>query len=176
MVNIAMIQETLEIEVKCINGVEKLKKLSIKQEFLALCQSECSDLIREHWEEIAVNKDKIKLNPDWDFYHALEEQDKLRIFTARDEGNLVGYFVTILSYNPHYKDHLFAVNDVLFLSKEYRKGFAGVRLVKFAEKCLKEDGVSVLSINTKVHQPFDQMMDYLNYNLQERVYTKFLGG
>lgn len=149
--------------------------ITYQQEFLENCEKDFRDLIELHWEEIALNKDKIKLNPDWDAYWGLEQGGHLKIFTARDDGKLVGYFVVIVSRHIHYKDHLFADNDIIYLHKDYRKGFTGIRLIKFVEKCLKEDGISVLKINTKVHQPFDKLMLFLKFGLVERVYTKYLG-
>lgn len=146
-----------------------------QQEFLETTHDEAKPLLNSHWGEIALNKDKIKLNPDWDAYESLEVQGKLKIFTARDDGRLVGYFVVIVGVNLHYKDHLFASNDILYLSPEYRKGFTGIKLIKFAEKYLKADGVSVLTINTKVHKPFDKLMDFLKFRKIERVYSKYLG-
>jgi GNAT superfamily N-acetyltransferase len=101
---------------------------------------------------------------------------KLRIFTARNKGTLVGYFVVIVNSNLHYKDHLFAANDIIYLHKDYRKGFTGIKLIKFAEGCLREDGVSVFAINTKVHQPFDVVLERLDFNMVEHVYSKYLGG
>ena len=146
-----------------------------QQEFLSQVQSDIEPLIKLHWEEIALNKDNIKLNPDWNAYHDLEVAGKLKIFTARVDSSLVGYFVVLLGNNIHYKDHVFASNDVIYLHKDYRKGFAGIRLIKFAEKCLKEDGVSVLVINTKSHKPFDKVLERLKFKPIERVYSKFIG-
>lgn len=146
-----------------------------QQEFLPTVKSDIQYLLKEHWEEIALNKIKIRLNPDWDAYESLEQQGKLKIFTARDGETLVGYFVVLMGVNLHYKDHIFAANDVIYLSAKHRKGLTGVKLIKFAETCLKQDGVSVLSINTKVHRPFDKIMDYLGFNLIERVYSKYIG-
>jgi GNAT superfamily N-acetyltransferase len=149
--------------------------IKYQQEFLDTCEKDCQELIRLHWEEIAVNKDKIKLNPDWDTYRTLENSDKLKIFTARVKEELVGYFVVITGSNLHYKDHVFAVNDILYLKKEYRKGRTGIKLIKFAEKYLRDDGVSVLNINTKVHKPFDVLMEHMGFGLVERVYSKYIG-
>lgn len=149
--------------------------ITYQQEFLATCRDDCQELIRLHWEEIALNQEKIKLNPDWDSYETLEMNDSLKIFTARDGSKLVGYFVVLVGRSLHYKDHIFAENDILYLHQDYRKGYTGIKLIKFAEKCLKEDGVSILKVNTKVHQPFDSLMSFLKFNLIERVYTKYLG-
>ena len=150
--------------------------IKYQQEFLSQVQSDIEPLINLHWKEIALNQDKIKLNPDWEAYANLESEGKLKIFTAREGDKLVGYFVTILGRNIHYKDHVFASNDVIYLHKNYRKGFAGIRLIKFAKKCLAEDGISVLTINTKVHQPFDKVLERLGFNLIERVYSSYLQG
>jgi len=150
--------------------------MKYQQEFLDQVENDILVLIDLHYKEIALNQSKVKLNPDWDVYRSLEEQGKLKIFTARDEETLVGYFVVVVGVNMHYKDHTFACNDIIFMHKDYRKGFAGIKLIKFAKKCLTEDGVSVLTINTKVHQPFDKLLERLGFNLIERVYSSYLQG
>ena len=142
---------------------------------MASCADDAKELLELHWKEIAINQDKIKLNPNWDAYFDLERSNKLRIFTARENERLVGYFVVIIGANLHYKDHVFAVNDILYLHASWRKGLTGVKLIKFAEKCLRLEGASVMSINTKTHRPFDSLMSYLKYDLVERVYQKYIG-
>lgn len=150
--------------------------IKYQQEFLSQVEDDSKYLLELHWNEVALNKEHIKLNPDWESYYELEQVGNLRIFTARNKGTLVGYFVVIVNSNLHYKDHLFAANDIIYLHKDYRKGFTGIKLIKFAEECLREDGVSVLAINTKVHQPFDVVLERLDFNMVERVYSKYLGG
>tara|TARA_B110000259_G_C13926472_1_gene367060 strand:- start:559 stop:1017 length:459 start_codon:yes stop_codon:yes gene_type:complete len=150
--------------------------MNYQQEFLGQVENDILVLIDLHYKEIALNQSKVKLNPDWDVYRALENEGKLKIFTARDNDTLVGYFVVVVGVNMHYKDHTFACNDIIYLHKDYRKGFAGIKLIKFAKKCLTEDGVSVLTINTKVHQPFDRVLERLGFNLIERVYSSYLQG
>lgn len=148
--------------------------ITYQQESLATCQLDAEPLLQSHWEEIALNKDIIKMNPDWEAYADLEESGALKIFTARSEGMLVGYFVVLVKNHIHYKDHLFAYNDVLFLSQEYRKSFVGSRLIEFAQGCLKEDGVEVLVVNTKLHKPFDRLLNHLGYTHIENIYSKVL--
>jgi len=146
-----------------------------QQEFLDSVVDDIRPLLESHWEEVALNKEKIKINPDWDTYYALQEQGKLDIFTARDEGVLVGYFVVFVSQHIHYKDHLFANNDLIYLAPSHRKGFTGVNLVKFAEACLKEDGVSVLTVNTTNRKPFDNILRYLGFSPSEVLHSKYIG-
>ena len=145
-------------------------------ETLEEAKADAKELLELHWENVALNKDKIKLNPDWEIYSVLYDSGSLKIFTAREGALLVGYFVLVVAPNPHYKDHLFANNDILFLHPNYRKGLVGAKLIKFAEGHLRRMGVSVMVINTKVHKPFDKLLKWLRFNHIENVYSKYLRG
>ena len=133
---------------------------------------EIKPLIAEHWEEIARNKDAIKLNPDFSAYKALQELGVLHIATARDDGELIGYSISIITPNLHYQDHLFAVNDILFIKKSYRKGRVGLKLFKYMEECYRKRNVSVVHIHSKCAHDFAGLMEYLNYSHIEKVYEK----
>lgn len=148
--------------------------MKYQQEFLASVYLEIQDLLKSHWQEIALNKDFIHLNPDWDQYEEAEKAGQLQIFTAREGKRLVGYFVTTTAKSLHYKDHVFATNDVIYLHPDYRKGLAGWHLLKTAEKYLRQDGVSLLFVNTKIHKPFDVLLTRLGYNHIENVFSKRL--
>lgn len=143
-------------------------------ENLAKVRREIEPLLEEHWKEIALNKDKIKLNPDWRAYADLDSIHALRIYTARKDGKLMGYFVVIVSKSLHYRDHLFANNDIIFLTKPARKGLTGVKLIKFALDSLEAEGVTKVHINTKAHQPFDAILERLGFEEIERVYSLML--
>jgi len=151
-------------------------QIEYKQEFLSTIEADIKNLLVDHWEEIALNKENIKLNPNWEAYYEIESKGKLSFFSVRDNGVLVGYFVAFVDNNIHYQDHVFATNDVIFIDKKYRKSSVGANLIRFAEECLRDDGVSVLVINTKIHQPFDELLDHLGFNNIERVYSKYLKG
>jgi GNAT superfamily N-acetyltransferase len=155
--------------------MQSTNAIKFQRESLSSVRSEIIPLLEKHWEEIAVNRDKIKLNPDWEVYEALEVAGNLGIYTARLDGKLVGYFVVIAERHIHYKDHIFAANDIVYLDPDYRKGMVGARLMKFAEEDLRNIGVSVLTINTKVHKPFDHLLERMGFTLKERVYSKYLG-
>lgn len=148
--------------------------ITYQQESLVTVKADIIPLLEKHWEEVALNKEKIKLNPDWDAYANLEDAGVLKIFTSRDDRKLVGYFVVFVKSHIHYKDHLFCYNDVIFVDEEYRKGFTSPRLIKFAEKCLKADGVEVMIVNTKRHKPFDSLLVWLGYKHIENLYSKVL--
>lgn len=148
--------------------------MDFKQEFLATCFEEAGELFELHYREIALNQDAIKLNPDIEQYEEAERIGALKIFTARDEGKIVGYFAVLVTRSLHYADHIYANNDVIFLHPEYRKGFTASKLIKFALDCLAQDGISMVFINTKLHRPFDILLRRLGFDHVENVYAKRL--
>jgi GNAT superfamily N-acetyltransferase len=150
--------------------------ISIAHECLANVKEDIKPLLEKHWEMVALNQGIIKLNPNWKEYARLDAAGILRIFTARSDGNLVGYCVLIVNQSVHYQDHKFASNDVVFVLPEYRSGATGYKLIKYAEDHCKADGVSLMMINTKVHLPFDQLMIGMGFDLIERIYSKCFVG
>ena len=146
--------------------------ITIQHECLTNVKEEIKPLLEIHWEMVALNQGKIKLNPDWKEYAKLDAAGILKIFTARSDGQLVGYCVLIISNSIHYKDHIFAINDVTFVLPEYRTGATGYKLLKYAEDYCDENGVSLMMVNTKVHVPFDNLLIGMGFNLIERIYSK----
>lgn len=139
-------------------------------------KSDILPLLKEHWEEAEANKELIKMNPCWDTYLKLQDEGMLGIFTARKDGDLVGYFVVIANKNPHCKDHIFGVNDVIYLKPEYRGTYLGSDMIMYAEKYMAKYGASVFVINTKTHIPFDSVLKRLGFTHIENVYSKAIGG
>ena len=70
--------------------------LTYQEEYFIDVMGECGDLIVSHWKDIALDQDDIKLNPDWDKYRDLADAGVLKITTAREKGNLVGYSVPLI--------------------------------------------------------------------------------
>ncbi len=144
------------------------------EETLNQAKADAIPLLIRHYEEIALNKDIIKFNPNWDMYEKYESIGALKIYTAREDGIMIGYFVVSVAPNLHYQDHIFAQNDIIYIAPEHRKGFTGWKLIKFAEEKLKEYGASILMINVKRHKPFDKLLDRLGFENIENVFSKRL--
>ena len=134
-------------------------------------KNEIKPLLDEHWKEIALHKDSNRLNPDWKGYGRLSDVGGLRIYTAREEGKLVGYFVVLVSRSLHYMDHLFANNDIIFIKKGHRKGTAGIKLIKYAVESLKDEGNTLININSKDHQSFGPVLERMGFEQIESVYS-----
>ena len=146
--------------------------MKIAHECLASVKEDIKPLIEKHWELVALNQGKIKLNPNWGEYARLDAAGVLRVFTAREGGELVGYCVLVVSRSMHYKDHVFANNDVTFVLPDNRAGATGYKLLKYAEDHCAENDISLMNVNTKVHIPFDSLLLGMGFTLIERIYSK----
>mgnify|MGYP003152584943 CR=1 FL=1 len=148
--------------------------MEFAHECLASVQEDIKPLLIKHWELVALNQGKIKLNPNWEEYARLDAAGTLRVFTARESNELVGYCVMIVGRSIHYKDHIFANNDVTFVLPDHRAGATGYSLLKYAENYCQANDISVMNINTKVHIPFDSLLLGMGFTLIERLYSKYL--
>ncbi|MDX2059922.1 MAG: hypothetical protein SFV24_19085 [Gemmatimonadales bacterium] len=141
---------------------------------MGLMVREAESLLRAHYEEIAWRKDKIKLNPDWNHYAALELAGRLVGFSLRKGGHLVGYSVFFLGPHPHYKDTTIALNDVIFVIPEMRGGAGGL-LITTAEAELKALGVHVVSYHIKKCLDWGPLAERFGYEAVETNHWKYVG-
>jgi GNAT superfamily N-acetyltransferase len=128
----------------------------------------------QHWEEIALNKDRIKLSIDWPKYEEAANNGVLFIATLRNDSILIGYFIAFLAYHMHYKDDLFAFTDIYYVAPEFRKGRTGIKLFQFVEQELKKLGVVKMTTATKLHADVGNIFKYLGWKEVERTFTKCL--
>lgn len=129
----------------------------------------------EHWDELAAEKDKIPLDPDLERYASMAARGALHVVTARKMGELVGYYVWIVSAHLHYRSTLVGIADMYWLRPDCRKGFAGVRFIKESEKHIKMLGVKKLFSSTKCWLDVSSIFERLGWKQTERVYCKYIG-
>lgn len=137
-------------------------------------KAEMLPLLHRHWEEIALNHAEVPLDIDHERYDALDESDALHIVTVRQDSDLIGYHVAIVSSHLHYKSTLHGITDVFFLAPEHRKGLTGVRLFKRVEEEMRALGVKKLFTATKVHLDMSPIFERLGFNRVEYLYAKIL--
>jgi GNAT superfamily N-acetyltransferase len=149
--------------------------MKYRTETLAEVIEEITPLLLDHWQEIALNKNTIKLDPHWEVYENLAKMGHLNITTARtDKGELVGYVVYLLQPLLHYKSELSAVGDVFWLRPDHRKGSLGMRLLKVAEEKMRALGCTYIVNKTKLHKDVGRLFERMGYTAIERVYAKEL--
>jgi hypothetical protein len=128
-----------------------------------------------HWEEVATNKDKIKLNLDLRQYGILDSLHQLHIVTVRQDGFLVGYHWSIVRPHLHYTDSLTAYTDVYFVRKDVRNFQVAVGLFKFVEASLKARGVQKMFTGTKKSLDVGGLFKMLGWTHSEDTYIKMIG-
>ena len=128
-----------------------------------------------HYEELALNQDKVPLDPQ---YHVYLERDKLGqviLATLREEGALVGYFVGFIAPGLHYQTCLTCTMDIFYVHPDKRGGRCGVKLFKFVENELKRRGVQRWFVGSKCHKDASWLFEFLGFNQVEIYYSKWLG-
>ena len=134
-------------------------------------------LFSKHWEDVALDRDKIDLSVDNAKYEQLDDLGLLHIVTARKDGRLVGYFLGFLMIHPHYKEAgLMAVTDIYYLLPEARSGGTGAKLFIEVEKSLKERGVVKAYLSCKIHQDHTKLFTRLGWKPTDITFSKIIGG
>lgn len=132
------------------------------------------DIWKKHFDEIAVNKDHRKLDPNLEEYRNLEKRKRLIVYTVRDEGKLVGYALAVLARPLHY-NYLASMFDMYYVLPEYRKGTVGIDLLKGIEQELKKAGVKEMYGGTKTHKDLSILFEHLGWSSAEIRYIKWIG-
>jgi GNAT superfamily N-acetyltransferase len=150
-----------------VNAVLKPRVEISEEQYTEALYEEALPLARLQWEEIANYRELIPLSPRKDVYLASAKAGHLLFLTARFDGVLIGYAIFFIVYTAHYGKSLFAVNDIIYVLPEYRKGSVGVRLVKESERETKKRGAMLIRFHCKLTNDFASLLDRLGYNTDE---------
>lgn len=136
---------------------------------------EIEPLTPAHWEEMALDRDLVKIDMDVERYAKLDEMNMIHVTTVRDDGNLAGYVICFIVTHMHYRSAgEMALADMYWLKPEYRRGFAGIRLFQTMERSLKERGIVRAHMSCKVHQDHTKLFQFLGWTLTDFTFGKVL--
>lgn len=174
--------------------------ITFQKELLADVAAEVQPLLEQHYVELARNRDVVKLNPDWARYQVMELTGALIVFTARDNGRLIGYSAFTTYKHPHYQDLQMVSNDVLFLRKDYRRvqgwmgrlgslfgllprklmeqSSTGLSFLTFCETQIQSlyPGDFCLTWHAKERTALASILPRLSYGVQDIVFSKLFKG
>ena len=111
----------------CTVDRNRTSKIDIRLATVDEMLAKASILFEEHYEEIARNKQVMKLKPNWPMYEAVDQGGFLFIYLAMQDDVCIGYSMNIIMHHFHYADLRVAQNDVLVVKKEFRGGRLGLR-------------------------------------------------
>jgi GNAT superfamily N-acetyltransferase len=135
---------------------------------------ELRPLFPRHWEELALDRDTVPLDPNWSRYAELENAGAISMVTLRAQGHVVGYCVMLLSPGLHYKTCFEARMDMFWIAPEYRGRMGGVRLFRAVEAELKRRGVRRMYVGSKLHRDSSRLFEAMGYTPIERWFSKTL--
>jgi len=144
--------------------------------------SEVALLFEEHWDEVALNKRVMQLDPHWKRYYALEEQGMLLILgmfavqTHPSVETLIGYSVNLVIEHMHYAGLRYCQNDLLFVDKNWRRGRRGLQLILATEAKARERGARMMTWHAKDRPELvlKDVLPRMGYGVQDIIYSKEL--
>lgn len=136
---------------------------------------DCQALWREHYEELCLRQERMKMKPDVAAYERLEAAGQLHILVAREAGEMVGYILSVVRPHLHYADVLCGFEDAYFLRKTHRRGMAGARLLREWEKAMKARGCQLAFAMTKPWLDMGLLFERLGFAKSDHVYAKWIG-
>ena len=150
--------------------------VTIKPSTVAEMRRHGPALFKAHYEEVALNKDITKLDPDWESYAKLEKMDLLIMLAAWREKKLIGYSASVLvPQHLHYRDICYAQNDVLFVAPEHRGGSLGARLIRETEQAAREHGATRYFWHAKKGSALDRLLGHREiYIVNDIIYSRVL--
>jgi GNAT superfamily N-acetyltransferase len=132
------------------------------------------EIVKDHWAEVATNKNIRKLNIDVEKYTQLNELGFLKVFSAWSDDNLVGYATYSIAPHLRYKNVLYAISDVYYLDPNYRGNGAGTEFFTAIDTWLKGLGVQIVEVQEKVKHSHSKLFTSLGYKLIENIYERVL--
>ncbi|MHA3059908.1 GNAT family N-acetyltransferase [Acinetobacter sp. ANC 4636] len=132
-------------------------------------------LLPVHYQELALNQDKVPLSPQFDKYIAAERRGELLFVVLRNAGEMIGYFIGFISPALHYSTCLTCQMDIFYVHLDHRGNGAGFQLFKFVEDQLKKRKVQRMFVGSKMHKDASWLFEKLGYKPVETYYSTWLG-
>jgi GNAT superfamily N-acetyltransferase len=136
---------------------------------------EVKPMLHEHWQELALDQEKVPLDPQYDEYLRRDAAGMALAVTVREEGVLVGYFVGFIAPGLHYRTCLTLTMDIFWVHPKARGAGAGFVLFKEVERKARERGVKRMFVGSKLHKDASWLFEKLGYVEVERYYSAWLG-
>lgn len=108
-------------------------------------------------------------DPDRERYKQLEDMGKLRYFTCRKDGQLIGYALFFISRSIQCKAQVQAVCHMVFIKKEHRG--EGLPFIQWCERQL-ESHVDLIIYTVKPFHDYSPMLKMLGHELLETYYAR----
>lgn len=138
---------------------------------------ELRPLHEAHWQETERHRHGIALKPDEGDVLRREREGRVVQFVIRDMEDEVTPIVGHLRMYLHTSVHtstLYAEEDTLYVHPAHRGGQLGLKLLRYAEECLKKLGVREIRANSKLVNNADVLMRRMRYKPVATQFVKII--
>lgn len=132
-------------------------------------------LLPLHYQELALNQDKVPLDPQYETYLERDRAGQVVLVTLRDAGEMIGYFIGFVAPGLHYRTCLTCTMDIFYVHPDKRGGRAGLILFKAVEQELKRRGVQRWFVGSKCHMDASWLFERIGFERVEVYYSKWVG-
>ena len=137
---------------------------------------EIKEILPLHWEELALNKESVPLDPIYGLYIERDRRGEVTYITLREDGILIGYFVFFVAPGLHYKTCLTAIMDLFYVHPNYRGKNGGWILLECAKRELQRRGVQRWFVGHKEHsKQAGILFEKFGFTKVETTYSLWLG-
>lgn len=131
--------------------------------------SEVEELWRSHFQEV-VPQQAASYNPDREGFLALERAGRLRLFTARIDGRLIGQLGFIVHRSRHTQLWV-AEEEFLFVRREDRGGGIADELVRFGLLELRDEGIEEVRFSDKQPSDLEPFLKKFGFKFVSKQYS-----
>lgn len=153
-------------------------------EVLAQCLNELKPHLVAHWQELAIDQDKVPLSPQYEVYLEREAKGELLCVVLRDAGAVAGYFLGFIAPALHYSSCLTLTMDIFWIHPEYRgvdslsvieEHFLYEELFDVVKREAKRRGVKRCYYGSKVHKSSAVIFEAMGMKPVDVYYTDWWG-
>lgn len=139
---------------------------------------ELKPLLPIHWEELALDKEKVPLDPQFDIYIAREAIGQVLFVALRERGELIGYFIGFVAPGLHYRTCLTLTMDIFYVCPAHRGSKGGVVLFEAVKQEAKRRGVQRWFVGDKEHAKVhaEALFAHMGFEKVETTFSLWLGG
>jgi GNAT superfamily N-acetyltransferase len=149
--------------------------MQIKMERLPDCAAEVNDLILGYYADTNAQDGIPPLKMDWAFFARLDAVDKLVLFTARIDRELVGVNMYMLSEHPQHAGMPCALCNTLAVATRHRgKGIGRVLVQEATDYFEKRPEKWMIVHHFRTIYDTVPLFPKLGFDLVEHVYMKVL--
>lgn len=145
---------------------------------------EVAPMLPEHYEALALNKDKVPLDPNYPLYLERDARGEVLCVTVREDGRLIGYFVGFVAPGMHYQTCLTLTMDLFWLEPAARavdslekleSDMVAADLFAVVHAEAKRRGVRRTFFGSKVHADASRVFESMGLVEVERYWSGWLG-